>query len=56
MRNTRKQQYPKHEVPMHGRQRRRDAPNSLKFMAIIEGDRIDDTHIRSANGMRWRIA
>ena len=57
MRNTRKQENAStHEVALTGRRRANAAPNSLKFMANVEGVEDYDGHVRSANGMRWRLA
>ena len=51
-----REQRTKVEVPLTGRRNRKSAPNSLQFFATIEGVETDDAHIRSSNGMRWRIA
>jgi hypothetical protein len=56
MREQRKQHSRVHEVgAIKGRRHREAAPNSLKFMARVEGENVDG-HIRGANGMRWRLA
>lgn len=56
MREQRKQhQHSQHEVPLTGRRNPKCAPNSLKFMAIIEGEYVDG-HVRGSNGMKWRVA
>jgi hypothetical protein len=57
MRNTREMDNASmYEVPLTGRRRKRDAANSLKFLANIEGVTDYDGHVRGANGIRWRVA
>lgn len=57
MRPQRKQENAtSHEVALCGRRRAKDAPNSLKFLADIEGVTDYDGRVRGANGIRWRIA
>jgi hypothetical protein len=53
---ARKQSHDRAEVLLVGRRRKKDVANSMMFLATIEGDRVDEAHIRSANGMRWRVA
>lgn len=45
-----------YELPLMGRRNKRCAPNSMKFLANIEGVRDYDGHVRGANGMRWKVA
>lgn len=42
------------KVALQGRRNDQCAPNSLKFMATVEGVE-HDGHLRGANGMRWRL-
>lgn len=58
MRSTRKQHRRTSEVaaPLIGRRNRKSAPNSLQFFARIEGEQDHNGHVRSANGMRWKVA
>lgn len=45
-----------YEVAVTGRRNPRCAPNSLKFLADIEGVHDYDGHIRGANGIKWKVA
>lgn len=44
------------DIPLRGRRTRSNVANSLQFFATVEGVAIEDgTHIRGANGIRWRV-
>lgn len=43
------------EVAVRGRRTREAASNSLQFLVSVEGASVDG-HVRSANGIRWRLA
>jgi hypothetical protein len=45
-----------YEVAVSGRRRKQDAPNSLKFLADIEGVPDFDGRVRGANGIKWKVA
>lgn len=45
-----------HEVALTGRRTPKSAPNSLQFFAHVEGVTEYDGRVRSANGMRWKVA
>lgn len=40
---------------LRGRRNEQAAPNSMKFLANVEGEHVDG-HVRGANGIRWRVA
>lgn len=44
-----------HEVALTGRRTRKAAPNSLKFLAAVEGVEVEHGWIRGSNGMKWRL-
>lgn len=55
--NTRKQENAtSHEVALRGRQTKKHAANSLRFLTRIEGVTEYDGRVRGANGIRWKVA